>query len=269
MIDISNVKSTTNYSQFKDVLGNREVLPNKLLRLQQSIMENDKLAANPIIVTPELAVIDGQHRLQAAKNLNKKIYYLIDQKACDEDIILYNTARSNWSLDEFLFYYQQRKKDAYIFIWELKLFANKYHKHFTALTSALKIICYPDQYEFTKRLKKGTLKLSPLHENARKFVHMTFPLCKEVSDNIQKLKRSKCETLFFKSCYIEALSYCFKYMTDGQYKELWKCILDRYDRFTDISSLDSAMSLLSQVYNHQKTTNKIDFDKMRPHLAKK
>jgi hypothetical protein len=95
------ILSTSELSIFKPVVGNRGINPTYLKKLIGAIEEEDLLFLNPILVTPELEVIDGQHRLEAAKALKKTIYYVIvDVKPR----VMYklNGAKLKWSYADYV-----------------------------------------------------------------------------------------------------------------------------------------------------------------------
>lgn len=97
------VKKTSSYSQFRLVEGNRQLVENHVRALMASIGKRDLLESNPIIVDDEMRVIDGQHRLEAARRLGVSIYYtIVDGGASIEDVQLINSAQRMWSLRDYI-----------------------------------------------------------------------------------------------------------------------------------------------------------------------
>lgn len=68
---------TTDYDQFRTIVGNRKVVPIHVRNLKESISEHNRLEQHPITVNERMEVIDGQHRLQAAIELGVPIYYTV------------------------------------------------------------------------------------------------------------------------------------------------------------------------------------------------
>lgn len=64
---------TRDYSIFKKLPGNREVSIES--GLIDSMQSNGYLKQYPILVDSEMRIIDGQHRLIAAKELNLPVSY--------------------------------------------------------------------------------------------------------------------------------------------------------------------------------------------------
>ena len=71
----SAMKKTKDYSQFKYLPGNRDLVLNHVDRLVKSISKNNLLKNNPIMINKQGYILDGQHRLQAAEELGVDIYY--------------------------------------------------------------------------------------------------------------------------------------------------------------------------------------------------
>lgn len=95
------IHSTRDLSVFKILEGNRNINLANVERLVKSIEENGFLQM-PIIVNENYEVIDGQHRLMAAKQLNSIIYY---HKVNNYDLktaIALNRNQSNWSIADYI-----------------------------------------------------------------------------------------------------------------------------------------------------------------------
>lgn len=98
----SSIQNTTDYDQFKTKKGNRRVVPGSVLRLVRSIQKHNMLEVNPIIVNLNKEVIDGQHRLEAARKLGLPIHYVIFDPASLTEIQLLNANVKVWSSTDFM-----------------------------------------------------------------------------------------------------------------------------------------------------------------------
>ena len=78
------IKSTKNYSLFSKIIGNRHLDAHNVKRLKQSI-ESIGLQT-PMMVNYKHGIIDGQHRLQAVKELDIAIDYYIVSNFKEENI---------------------------------------------------------------------------------------------------------------------------------------------------------------------------------------
>jgi|CXWL01.1.fsa_nt_gi hypothetical protein len=96
------VYKTTDYEKFKLIIGNRKLLPGHISKLVKSIGENNYLHSNPIIVNENMEVIDGQHRLEACKQLNIPVHYAIIEKGSLDSVILFNENQKAWKVQDYL-----------------------------------------------------------------------------------------------------------------------------------------------------------------------
>lgn len=118
------INSTKRYDQFKTTIGNRLINKEHLLSLKKSIQRRNLLQYTPIIVNADNEVIDGQHRLQAARSLNTEIYFLKANGLKLEDVIILNTSSKQWRFDDYLQSYIDQGFDQYK---QIRKFAEKHH----------------------------------------------------------------------------------------------------------------------------------------------
>src|SRR5690606_774965 len=96
------MNKTTDYSIFGEIESNREVDLRHVRKLMKAIEKRNLLHLNPIIVDEQNRVIEGQHRLEAAKQLQVPIYYITDNTVNKSDIEIGRAScgkecRSRWS----------------------------------------------------------------------------------------------------------------------------------------------------------------------------
>jgi hypothetical protein len=99
------IKSTKDYDIFKFINSNREVDHAHVQKIKDSIQQKDLLSVHPINVNAKMEVIDGQHRLQAAKELGVPIFYLVNEGISSHDISRLNSIKKNWCLEDYLNHY--------------------------------------------------------------------------------------------------------------------------------------------------------------------
>lgn len=126
-------KKTTDYSLFDTVGGNRDLNKPHIKRLVKSIRENNLLEQNPIIVDGDGKVIDGQHRLEAAKELQVPIYYLVVQDGGLQDVQRLNANMKPWTLVDYLNSYIKLQKQDYIILRDFQA------KYKLSLASAIEL----------------------------------------------------------------------------------------------------------------------------------
>ena len=102
---------TKNYSQFKKIRGNRDIDPTHVSRIVKLIAQRD--TKNPIIVNKKMEVLDGQHTLEARKQLGLEVYFLISDSTDALDVAAMNTGKRNWKLVDHLNQHCDRGKTDY------------------------------------------------------------------------------------------------------------------------------------------------------------
>lgn len=108
------IYSTTDYDQFKFLEANRTVNPRHLAELIGKIREKNLLKDLPIIVNDKMEVMDGQHRLNAARELAVPIYYKISNEFVPEDIASVNSSGRGWILQDYLDFHIAQNNANYI-----------------------------------------------------------------------------------------------------------------------------------------------------------
>lgn len=97
----ATVYSTSDYSKFTTLVGNRHINPLHIERLCSAIKGKNLLHARPITVNEKLHIIDGQHRFIAARELGVEIYYIVVPGLTIEDIPVLNSQGRNWNAVDF------------------------------------------------------------------------------------------------------------------------------------------------------------------------
>ncbi len=107
------IQSTSDYSIFKILDCNRDVKPQHVANLMQSISVCNMLKMNPILVNKEMQVIDGQYRLEAAKKLRIEIWYKIEPDLNEKSVILLQNQKS-WVIQDYIKYYVKMGREDYL-----------------------------------------------------------------------------------------------------------------------------------------------------------
>lgn len=99
--EVNKVYKTFDLSVFKMIEGNRVPNLNHVKRLSDSIRVYG-MKCNPILVNENMEVIDGQHRLIAAKETGSFVYYIIVKGYKLEDVHTLNLNQKNWTKSDFM-----------------------------------------------------------------------------------------------------------------------------------------------------------------------
>jgi hypothetical protein len=95
--------------------GNRPPNPQHVEHLAKNI-EQYGMLCNPILVNEDMHVIDGQHRLLAAKKTGTKIFYIIVKGYNLEQVKALNLKQKNWNNIDFLNSYADMGIESYVYI---------------------------------------------------------------------------------------------------------------------------------------------------------
>lgn len=95
-----NIMETKEYSMFKQIKGNRKINKANYAKIVNSMKEEQLVI--PIVVNERYEIIDGQHRFEACKSLEKPIYFFIVRGYGLEQVKRANIASINWKKDDYL-----------------------------------------------------------------------------------------------------------------------------------------------------------------------
>ena len=123
-METPKILKTKDYSIFKTVNFNRDKNKKHIKSVIKIIRKENLLHLHPILVNNYMEVIDGQHRLEAAKELNLEVFY-IQSDLSYEHILSSNLIQKNASLNDVIKFYAV--KDAipsYVFLHQSLLSLN-------------------------------------------------------------------------------------------------------------------------------------------------
>ena len=138
MASFRQVHTTTDYSMFKPIEGNRNKNRLHLARLKQSMLENYLFTV--IIVNEKYEIIDGQHRFECIKDLGLPLHYIICKGYGLPEVQTLNANARTWNSDDYLEGYVSMGIQDYIVYKEFKEKYNIGHTESLALLSGDKYI---------------------------------------------------------------------------------------------------------------------------------
>lgn len=115
---VNSVYRTDNYSMFKRLDGNRDVLEARVKRLVKSIQNNGYIQ-NPVIVNEKYEVIDGQGRVEALKRLGLPVDYIIVPGLGVSECVVMNQNLTNWTMTDYIKSYAELGNEAYVYFYAL------------------------------------------------------------------------------------------------------------------------------------------------------
>lgn len=99
------MQKTEDLTIFKEHPSNRKIDPINLKNIIKSLQSKNMLELRPITVNKKMQVIDGQHRLEAAKALGIPMFYVVDKESELEDIVRLNNSQKSWILEDYVNYH--------------------------------------------------------------------------------------------------------------------------------------------------------------------
>lgn len=114
---------TRDYGKFKFLEYNRETNRNHIDKLKESLSQKNDMNLNPVVVTPSFELVNGQHRMIAAKELGIPVYYVIDYDFTPDKLFTHNTLQKSWNSEDVLKYYVNQGYEQYM---QFERFLKKY-----------------------------------------------------------------------------------------------------------------------------------------------
>lgn len=95
------VYKTSDYSIFKEIIGNRPRNPKHIARLL-SVINKKGMLCNPILVNENFEVIDGQHRLSSCQKAGVPIFFIILEGYGLDEVHTLNLNQKNWTRQNYM-----------------------------------------------------------------------------------------------------------------------------------------------------------------------
>jgi hypothetical protein len=235
---VNTVFKTNDYSKFKTKQGNRDLNGLHLKRLSTSVKEMDLLHANPILVNEDFEIIDGQHRFNVCKELNKPIYFLMVEGLGLTEIQILNANSKNWKMEDYI--------DGYCSMGMLEYCEFKKYIETTDLgiSVLLALLCGTDNSHSTSNLKNGKLKLT--HKN-RALVILQW--LKDWSEYYEGCKRRS---------FVVALVQLYS-IKGYSHEKMMQKIKYQSAKLVDSLNVKTYLALLEEIYNFKERGEKLRF----------
>ena len=230
------VRSSTNYSMFRFIDGNRDV--RHAAKIKKSIEEVGLLIC-PILCNEKMEIIDGQGRFTACKELNLPVYYVMQPGVGIEEVRKMNSVSSNWTTGNYVHSYTQGEntREDYIYLESLQKQFPDFGYTFLASVANKK----KGHTETLKNIKNGKFSCTTeSYENAVNELEYLNQFTKYVLE------------MSGKSDYIfRALDFCYgNEQVNREY--LLKKFKQGYKSFPEVASIRGALESIQTAYNtHQ------------------
>lgn len=227
---------TRNYNLFVPLPGQRPVCDSHVANLKKSIVKDNRLEVNQLKVFPHedkehFWIYDGRHRLQAAKELELEVFFIVNENI-QEDAMIDDQIQLKWSLKDYLNYHIEKGRSEYIKIKDL---IEKYEMPFTAIFSLLGW----HKYENGELFRQGTIVLP---DSLEAFVSDSYELRKYLLQNYSQ------KNLLYRRDFIHALFWFWK-RHRKEFPVLAGRLKKSFDEIEPKSSRNSYEKVLIREYN--------------------
>jgi hypothetical protein len=196
------ISTTTDYSLFRPIDGNRVKNLLHINRLKKSISKNYLFTV--ITVNEKFEIIDGQHRFDAIKDLKLPLHYIMIQGYGLDEVHILNQLSKTWNADDYLTGYCNLGYEDYLIYADFKEKYQIGHNETQSLLSGFLNKCHIDIFysgnfkvkslEDAENTIEKILMIEPYYSNVRRraFVYTMISLLKnpnfEFTEFLQKLK---------------------------------------------------------------------------------
>ncbi len=243
------LKSTKDYGEFALYDDNRIITAQSINKLVAAIEKKDLLSCFPIVVYKRggvLYITDGQRRFLAAKQLGKRVYYIINNQCTKEDIPYINCSQDAWKAQDYLHSYcikaQHSNTGAFKDYIRLSNFIKTYS--FSIANSLIMLVGY-DGSDTAAMFKNGQLKID------------NYPMACKIAECVLDLKpyHSNWKGKFI----VRAMSKIVRHK-EYDHTNMIKKLTVRHESLLYWSSMNQYVVNLQKIYNYNKK-NKVIFIK--------
>lgn len=227
---MSQILTTTNYDLFSQLTGNRPVDPKHVQKLIQSF-EAEPLETI-IEVNSNMQILDGQHRFEALRYLNRPICYMIVGDYTPTQVQRLNNVIKSWTLTDYINSYANTGVADYIKLLEI------IRRYSQIAPNAIVGFCAVDE----KQVKCGQYKLRA----------DVFELCTQIDHIVKLIDISRIRDT--KSKIFRAFKSLYS-LPSYDAREMERKIMRMPTRFVPCVSTADYIKLLLSIYNYGNKTN--------------
>lgn len=225
------IYTTYNYDIFKHLVDNREVKTRTTAKIVNSIKKYGYIT-NPLIVNEKMEIIDGQNRLEALKELNMPVDYIVEPGTTVEHCRAMNMNQSNWTTMNWIDSYANGGNINYRY---LKNLIDAYPK----MKLSVIVFAISNKIGKGKVLMEGDFYCTAEEYNAAitklEFIQPLLPIIRSVDGSSNLLE---CAAIF---------AYADPEVNNAR---LEKCIRTKIQMVRPIATLEFAFEELERIYNY-------------------
>jgi len=240
---VNIIYSTINYTELKLNKNNRNIDEKFVNQLITAIKKINLLIDFPILIDKNNYVIDGQHRLEAAKRLKVRIFYTVSKIANCDDAIITNNNQHKWKNEDYLEFYVKKENNNYILL-------NKFIKKYKITLSIAMNIIFNRGSNSYSLLRSGNLIYTD-----NDYIHNI--IIEYVLDYQKYFKQS------IQSTFIDTVKYLV--FSEQYNSQIHDIIIKKYDnlpverRLIRTNIVSNYITQLENIYNYYNRKHIINF----------
>jgi len=239
---VTKVMYEKNLTKFTFLEDNRDINPIKVDALVQAIRKKGQLI--PIICNEKFEVIEGQHRLEACRELAIPIAYVISRGTTSKDIADINNTQTAWNNKDYLKHFSHKNHKEYVEYRKVQTFLDN---HALSFHVALMLLSGSDAHpnRMSNRgplpsFRNGTFKIGDLD------------YANEVAGQLLKLKS-------FVPGLVKVNKFCIAWiriskLTDFEDDVAFKQIEKHSNKFLRCNNQEDWYEAMVEVYNYKLIT---------------
>jgi hypothetical protein len=237
------VYQTTNYDLFHLLPENRVVDLTHVRKLVAMITQSNLLHIKPLDVTADLGIIDGQHRLAAARELGLPVYYKIGQQLSEADITTLNVAQKNWQGPDYLHYWTVKGRTDYVALTAFR------KRHPSLSFSNAKMMLGATNKGSAEEFRAGIWKAGEAYK-----AEQVAELIERIAAEVPTFKQPN------HSGFVAAVHHCVTSINGFDAKEFMRSILLQPRALVPCAGLKQFLQMFQDIYNYRKAeANRLRF----------
>jgi len=242
------IYQTSDYNLFHLLPENRPVDLGHVRKLVAQISERNLLRSQPLEVTAGMGIIDGQHRLAAARELGLPVYYKVGEQLSEEDITALNMGRKNWAATDYLHMWTVKRKPAYVAFTDFR------QRHPRLSFSNAKIMLSGGTGGLGADLfRQG--RWDGANEEDVDLAEQVAELVERIADEVPSFRQSA------HTGFVGALYHCVTKVEGFDAKEMMRTILAQPLSLLPCASHKQWLEMLGRLYNYRKDErNRLRFE---------
>lgn len=228
------IYQTTDYDLFHLLPENRALDPGHVRKLVAQITQSNLLHIKPLDVTATLGIIDGQHRLAAARELGLPVYYKIGQQLSEADITTLNVAQKNWTGTDYLHFWTVKGRTNYVALTAFR------QRHPTLSFSNAKLLMGVSAKSNAEEFRAGRWQAGEAYQ-----AEQVAELVERIAAEVPTFKQPN------HSGFVAALYHCVTTVEGFNAKEFMHKLLANPRALVPCASLKQWLAMFQEIYNYR------------------